>query len=72
MPKIHRDRPPTNRYDVQVSAPEPDPHAPSRERIGPRRGEAPPRRVCSAASCSMESTGRCDLGPAVSHTQRGV
>ncbi len=28
MPKIHRDRPPTNRYDVQVSAPEPEPEAP--------------------------------------------
>ncbi len=28
MPRIHRDRPPTNRYDVQVSAPEPEPEAP--------------------------------------------
>ena len=31
MPKIHRDRPPTNRYDVQVSTPEPEaPQPPAR------------------------------------------
>ena len=27
MPKIHRDRPPTNRYDI-VAPPEPEPEAP--------------------------------------------
>ena len=44
MPKIHRDRPPTNRYDPVVPEPSPEPEAPQ-----PPAQIAPPSRAADKA-----------------------
>ena len=44
MPKIHRDRPPTNRYDVPESSPEPEAQPPT-----PVVDTGPPPRAAGKA-----------------------
>jgi len=45
MPKIHRDRPPTNRYDPVVPKPSPEPEGPPTPVVDP----SPPPRAAGKA-----------------------
>ncbi len=53
MPKIHRDRPPTNRYDVPEPSPEPEAQPPSL----PPRAAGKAKWVAYADSIGIDASG---------------
>ena len=57
MPKIHRDRPPTNRYDPVVSEPSPEPEAPSTSASPPSRSADKAEWVAYVESVGLDSSG---------------
>ena len=57
MPKIHRDRPPTNRYDPVVPEPSPEPEAPQSPSSPPPRAAGKAEWVAYAESVGIDASG---------------
>ena len=57
MPKIHRDRPPTNRYDPVVSEPSPEPEAPQSPSSPPPRAAGKAKWVAYAEAVGIDASG---------------
>ena len=63
MPKIHRDRPPTNRYDVVVAGPPPEPDPEAVAEAAVETSQPPPRAadktewVTYAESVGIDASG---------------
>ena len=57
MPKIHRDRPPTNRYDVVAQVPQPEPESEAETLQPPSRTALRSVWVVYAESLGVDSSG---------------